>query len=87
MLDGKFVMEITVPDPDTGEPIAVEIWKDPESGGLFGVDASFLDQVREDGIPSPFNAETRLRLPAEEVESPRPGPQRHGCGNGAERIL
>jgi hypothetical protein len=68
MLDAVFVMEIAVPDPNTGEAVAVEIWKDPASGGLFGVDASFLDQVRDNGIPSPFNAETRLRLPAEAVE-------------------
>lgn len=57
----KFVRVVVVQDPDTLEGIELEVHKDPESGALLAVDSSFLDQV-EDTIPSPFNADTRLRL-------------------------
>lgn len=58
----RFVTTVTVPDPDTGAPVELEVWKDPASGGLLAVDASFLDQVA-DRIPNPFNPSETLRLP------------------------
>jgi hypothetical protein len=48
------VTEIDVVDPATGQPVALEIWKAP-NGALFGIDATYLDQVRDTGIPSPFD--------------------------------
>ncbi len=60
-VDARFVTQITVADPDTGHSAEMEVWKDPVSGGLFAVDASFLDQVSET-IPSPFNPHITLRL-------------------------
>ena len=57
----KFINEITVVDPDTGADVAVEIWKDGFTGGIFGIDASFLDQVGE--FYNPFNG-YRDELPA-----------------------
>ena len=54
----KFIKEIVVIDPDTGLEVHVEIHKDPESGGVFGVDASYLDQLSS-VVNSPFNG-TRL---------------------------
>lgn len=41
----KFIDEVTVNDPDTGEPTPIEIWKDCQTNGLFGIDATYLDQV------------------------------------------
>ncbi len=57
----KYVTSITVQDPDTGEDVELEVHKDPESGGIFAIDASFLDQVT-DTLPSLFNEFTRLVL-------------------------
>lgn len=49
------VVDMNVRDPDSGDYVDVEIWKDETSGALFGVDTSFLENVRCTGIPSPFN--------------------------------
>jgi len=57
----KFIKEIEVKDPDTGGVVEVELWKDPETGGIFGIDSSFLDQVRDE-IRSPFDPKTVLVL-------------------------
>jgi hypothetical protein len=40
-----FVKEITVIDPDTNLPVEVAIYKDSESGGMFGVDSSYTSQA------------------------------------------
>lgn len=40
-----YIKEITVIDPDSGGEVEVEIWKCQTTGGIFGVDASFMDQV------------------------------------------
>ena len=50
----KFIKEIVVIDPDTRVEVHVEIHKDSESGGIFGVDASYLDQLSS-VVNSPFN--------------------------------
>jgi hypothetical protein len=55
----KFVKEIVVEDPDTGNLIEMEVYKH-ENGGMFGIDTSYVDQVLGDGesmelcIPDPF---------------------------------
>jgi hypothetical protein len=41
------VTEITVTDPDTNLPVEVSIFKEVESGGMFGVDSSFLANTEE----------------------------------------
>src|SRR5262249_5566297 len=64
----RFIKKIVVIDHDTGGGVAIEIWKDPQSGSIFGIDASFVDQV-SDEIPSPFNPDTMLSLPEDEVEN------------------
>jgi hypothetical protein len=49
MNTAKFFQEITVKDPDTNLPVEVDLFKH-EGGGIFGIDASYLDQVAtEDG--------------------------------------
>ena len=42
------VSEVTVTDPDTGGEVSVSIFKDSSSGGMFGVDSSFIEQLFED---------------------------------------
>lgn len=61
VVNASFITQIVVTDPDTGAPVEMEAWKDPTSGGLFAIDASFLDDVAEE-IPSPFNPHIRLHL-------------------------
>jgi hypothetical protein len=66
-VNATYVTAISVTDPDTGGKVDVEIWKDPSSDGIFGIDASFLDQVSE-SIASPYNPGVMLKLPSEEVK-------------------
>lgn len=40
----KFIQEIQVIDPDSNAPVDVAIYKDVESGGMFGVDSSYISQ-------------------------------------------
>jgi hypothetical protein len=40
----KFVKEITVIDPDTQGEVQIGIYKH-QNGGMFGIDASYVDQV------------------------------------------
>ena len=57
MNTAKFVKEITIVDPDTGNNVEMEIWKH-EAGGIFGIDSSFLDQCTDPEypvIPDPFS--------------------------------
>jgi hypothetical protein len=44
----NFVTEVTVVDPDTGGDVKVAIFKHQGTGGMFGIDASYLDQTFED---------------------------------------
>lgn len=65
MTKAFFIKTITVKDPDTLAPVELEVYKDEESGGLFAIDSSYLDQVllkKGDGIPSPFNKSKILHL-------------------------
>lgn len=63
LIDAIKITEVVVKDPDTNGDVTVEIWKDPVSGGIFGIDSSFLEQYT-DVIRSPFNnGDVRLRLP------------------------
>jgi hypothetical protein len=44
MNTAKFFKEIAVTDPDSDMPVEIDIFKHEQSGGIFGVDASYLDQ-------------------------------------------
>jgi hypothetical protein len=48
MKTAKFVQEVTVTDPITGGEVQVSIFKDDSSGGMFGVDSSFIEQSFDD---------------------------------------
>jgi len=56
------VTEVTVTDPNTLAPVEVSIYKDCDSGGMFGVDNAFLITLSEDDpINEPFSgSEVRL---------------------------
>ena len=67
IVEAKFIMVHTIVDPDTGGDVQVEIYKDTQSGGMFGIDASYVDQVLADdegnaNMISPFNSEISLQL-------------------------
>ena len=51
-----FVKTVTVKDPDTSGSVEIGIYKDEESGGMFGVDASFLEGT-EEPVYNPFTGE------------------------------
>ncbi len=56
----KFVKEIVVEDPDTGNLIEMEVYKH-ENGGMFAIDSSYLDHKFDDGegrVPDPFGDTT-----------------------------
>ena len=68
MNSAKYVSDITVIDPDTNGEVEVTIFKH-EGGGMFGIDASFIDQVLDEDnetIPDPFNAGCDVKLIWEE---------------------
>ena len=58
MTTAKFVTEIQMKDPDTGNNVQLEVYKH-ENGGMFAIDSSYLEQNFEDGsepiIVDPFN--------------------------------
>jgi len=60
----KLVDIVQVTDPDSGDTIELEVWRDPESNALLGVESSFMDGTSEH-IYSPYNADSILNLPAE----------------------
>lgn len=55
MKAAKYITEITVTDPHTNAPVEVAIYKDIQSGGMFGVDASFL--LTEEVVHEPFDGQ------------------------------
>lgn len=61
-----FVKEVTVIDPDTQAEVKVSIYKHDNSGGMFGIDSSFIEQNFEDEetpmIADPFNNDSIVEL-------------------------
>jgi hypothetical protein len=66
MNTAKFFKEITVTDPDTNLPVEVDLFKH-ENGGIFAMDASYLDQCFEDDepviVPNPFHNDPLATTP------------------------
>lgn len=58
----KYLTQVTIIDPEKGEDTVIEIYRDPISHGVFGIDESYIDQV-DNEIPSPFNKNVTLLLP------------------------
>ena len=44
----NFVTEVTVIDPDSKGEVQVSIFKSENSGGMFGIDSSFIEQNFEE---------------------------------------
>ncbi len=49
----SFITEIIITDPDSGGNVSLEVWKDSQSGGIFAIDSSYLEQVNNT-IPNVF---------------------------------
>lgn len=66
MNTAKFVEEITSTDPDSGGLVEIDLFKHEQSGGMFGIDASYLDQCFEDDedpiIDDPLNSGQKVKL-------------------------
>ena len=62
----EFVKEIEVKDPDSKAQVAMSVFKHNESGAMFAIDSSYLDQCFDDDqdpvIPDPFNKEFEITL-------------------------
>lgn len=54
-------------DPDLGTEVTLEVWKDPRTGGLMGVDQSLMDPAGPSIVPNPYSKGEELSLPASEV--------------------
>jgi len=53
-----FVAEVTVMDPASHAPVEISLYKDEQSGGMFGVDSSYLITLSDtDTVIEPFNGE------------------------------
>ena len=61
-----FLKEINVEDPDSKLEVGMSVFKHNQSGAMFAIDASYLDQNFDDGndpvILDPFNAGYELIL-------------------------
>jgi len=55
-MKAKWFKDITVVDPDTGGEVELSLYKH-ETGGIFALDFSYIDQVLDEEnpvIPDPF---------------------------------
>lgn len=61
-----FVTEFTVRDPETKGIVTLAVYKHEQSGGMFAVDSSFIEQNFEDDetpmISDPFNNDSFVEL-------------------------
>jgi exosome complex RNA-binding protein Rrp4 len=63
-LKAKLVTEVTVIDPDSHLQVAVAIYKEIESGSMFGIDSSYVEQVlgEDESVPSIINPGYKVDL-------------------------
>ena len=65
-MEAKFVKEVVVIDPDTKGEVEMSVFKHNESGAMFAIDSSYLDQCFDDdidpAIPDPFNEGQEITL-------------------------
>lgn len=66
MNTAKFLIETKTIDPDTGGDVHVSMFKHNESGGIFGIDTSFICETFDDDedviIADPFNQGWEVKL-------------------------
>lgn len=64
-MKAQYVKEVIVIDPDSKGEVAISIFKH-ESGGMFGVDSSYLDQAFDDEavikVPNVFGGYSKVVL-------------------------
>ncbi len=60
------IKTILIEDPDSREGVELAVYKDPVSGSLFAVDASFVEQVSV-FVPGIYNSGT-LQLDEDDVD-------------------
>lgn len=58
-----FIQEIEVTDPDSEAEIEIEIYKDPLSGCMFGLDSAMVDQIGIETIQNPFLQDETIQIP------------------------
>ena len=59
--DAVFCQEVTVTD-SYGNKVQLAVYQDKGTNGMFGIDASFIEQEEPETIPSPFNEYIHLKL-------------------------
>lgn len=61
-----FIQEVEVIDPDTKAPVKVAIYKHDITNGMFGIDASFIEQNFDDDetptVADPFSNNSIVEL-------------------------
>ena len=61
-----FTKEIEVRDPDSRHNVQMSVFKHEDSGAMFAIDSSYLEQCFDDDtdpvIPDPFNPEQNVML-------------------------
>lgn len=66
MNTAKFINSRITIDPDTGRDVNVSMFKHNESGGIFGIDTSFIVETFDDDedviISDPFNQGCQVKL-------------------------
>jgi len=66
MNKAKYVNQISVIDPDTKGEVELAVYKHINSGGMFAIDSSFIDQIFDEDekviISDPFNKGRKLEL-------------------------
>lgn len=54
------IQTTTVIDPETKNPVDIEVLKDIQTGGIFAIDSSFLEQIED--FYNPFTGEEEKDL-------------------------
>lgn len=66
MNTAKFINSRITIDPDTGGDVNISMFKHEQSGGIFGIDTSFIVETFEDDeeviIADPFNKGQEINL-------------------------
>lgn len=61
-----YICEVPVVDPDSKGTVHVSMFKHEQSGGIFGIDSSFLDQCFDDDervmVADPLNKNCLVEL-------------------------
>jgi hypothetical protein len=68
-----FVTEVRINDPETKATVVLAVYKHEQSGGMFAIDSSFIEQNFEDDetpmISDPFNNDSFVELDKLEEEA------------------